>query len=319
MSKAKINKFIIRQIYKIFFISALMLIFMVNGNIKALENKILIKLNNEIITTVDISNEISYLKAFNKSIKELDNQKIISIAKNSIIKDRIKKIEIQKLTDNITIDQEYLKSMIKNAYLNIGLMNIDEFKNHLKYNDVNIEMVEEKLILDAYWKQIIFEKYKNKIKIDEKKIIDEITKRKNKFYNISEIVFNVEKNEKLNEKFNLIKQSINKNGFENTALIYGISETSKNGGNLGWINQSALSPKIENKLSFLNLGEVTEPITIPGGFLILKVNNIKNEQIEIDIDKEVKKVIDIKLNEQLNQFSTLYINKVKKNIIINEL
>ncbi len=319
MSKAKINKFIIRQIYKIFFISALMLIFMVNGNIKALENKILIKLNNEIITTVDISNEISYLKAFNKSIKELDNQKIISIAKNSIIKDRIKKIEIQKLTDNITIDQEYLKSMIKNAYLNIGLMNIDEFKNHLKYNDVNIEMVEEKLILDAYWKQIIFEKYKNKIKIDEKKIIDEITKRKNKFYNISEIVFNVEKNEKLNEKFNLIKQSINKNGFENTALIYGISETSKNGGNLGWINQSALSPKIENKLSFLNLGEFTEPITIPGGFLILKVNNIKNEQIEIDIDKEVKKVIDIKLNEQLNQFSTLYINKVKKNIIINEL
>ena len=318
MSKAKIDRFIIRQIYKIF-ISAFILIFIINENSKALENKILIKLNNEIITTVDISNEISYLKAFNESIKELDNQKIISIAKNSIIKDRIKKIEIQKLTDNMTIDQEYLKSMIENAYLNIGLINIDEFKNHLKYNDIDIKMVEEKLILDAYWKQIIFEKYKNKIKIDEKKIIDEINNRKNKFYNISEIVFNVEKNEKLNEKYNLIKQSINRDGFENTALIYGISETAKNGGNLGWINQSALSPKIENKLSFLNLGEFTEPITIPGGFLILKVNNIKNEKIEIDIDKEAKKVIDMKLNEQLNQFSNLYINKVKKNIIINEL
>ena len=199
MSKAKIDRFIIRQIYKIF-ISAFILIFIINENSKALENKILIKLNNEIITTVDISNEISYLKAFNESIKEIDNQKIISIAKNSIIKDRIKKIEIQKLTDNMTIDQEYLKSMIENAYLNIGLINIDEFKNHLKYNDIDIKMVEEKLILDAYWKQIIFEKYKNKIKIDEKKIIDEINNRKNKFYNISEIVFNVEKNEKLNEK-----------------------------------------------------------------------------------------------------------------------
>ena len=146
-----------------------------------------------------------------------------------------------------------------------------------------------------------------------------MSNRKNKFYNISEIMFSIEKNENFKEKLKTIKQSINNNGFENTALIYGISESSKNGGDLGWINGNALSSKIESELSILKVGEFTDPITIPGGFLILKVKNLKEESANIDIDKELQKVIDTKINEQLNQFSNLYINKVKKNIIINEL
>ena len=319
MSKAKTDRFIALNIYKIFFISILILTFLSDEFSKALENKILIKLNNEIITTVDISNEINYLKVFNENINELENEKILNIAKNSIIRDKIKKIEILKLTEKLSIDKEYLDLMIEDAYFKIGLASIDEFKSHLKNHDINIKIVEQKLILDAYWKKIIYEKYKNKIKIDKEKIINEITNRKNKFYNISEIIFNVEKNEKLEKKYYLIKESINKNGFENTSLIYSISESAKNGGRLGWVNQSALSTKIENELSLISLGEFTKPITIPGGFLILKINDLKEEQAEIDVDNEIKKVVDLKINEQLSQFSNIYINKIKKDIIINEL
>ena len=209
--------------------------------------------------------------------------------------------------------------MLKNAYLKIGLNSFDQFKTHLDYHDVKMNMVKEKITIDAYWKQIIYNKYIKKIKINKKKIINEVSNRKNKFYNISEIMFSIEKNENFKEKLKTIKQSINNNGFENTALIYGISESSKNGGDLGWINGNALSSKIESELSLLKVGEFTDPITIPGGFLILKVKNLKEESAKIDIDKEVQKVIDTKINEQLNQFSNLYINKVKKNIIINEL
>ena len=319
MSKAKIDRFIDLNIYKIFFTSILILTFFSSEFSKALENKILIKLNNEIITTVDISNEINYLKVFNENINELENEKILNIAKNSIIRDKIKKIEILKLTEKLSIDKEYLDLMIEDAYFKIGLASIDEFKSHLKNHDINIKIVEQKLILDAYWKKIIYQKYKNKIKIDKEKIINEITNRKNKFYNISEIIFNVEKNEKLEKKYYLIKESINKNGFENTSLIYSISASAKNGGRLGWVNQSALSKKIENELSLIKLGEFTKPITIPGGFLILKINDLKEEQAEIDVDNEIKKVVDIKINEQLSQFSNIYINKIKKDIIINEL
>ncbi len=319
MNIVKIDKFVSLLIYRIFFIIIIFSTFFNTKLSVALENKILIKLNNEIITTVDIAQEINYLKSFNNKILELDEQKIISIAKNSIIKQRIKKIEILKYTENLTIDQEYLDSMIKTAYLKIGINNIDQFKNYLEYNDVKIKTVEEKLIIDAYWTQIIYNKYKGKIKIDKKKIINEISNRKNKFYNISEIMFNVEKNENLNEKYNLVKQSINDNGFENTALIYGISESSKNGGDIGWINESAISPIIKAELFTIKKGEFTKPITIPGGFLILKVKDIKEENIKIDINEEIEKIIEIKTNEQLNQFSNLYMNKIKKNINIYEL
>ena len=319
MNIVKINKFVNQLIYNIFFIAIIISIFFNTKLSVALENRILIKLNNEIITTVDIAQEINYLKSFNKKILELDNEKIISIAKNSIVKEKIKKIEILKYTQNLTIDEKYLSSMIEGAYSKIGLNNIDQFKNYLDDNGVNIKMVEEKLIIDAYWTQIIYNKYKDKIKIDKKKIISEISSRKNKFYNISEIMFNVEKSENLNKKYKLIKQSISENGFDNTALIYSISESSKNGGDVGWINESAISTKIKVELYSVKKGEYTKPITIPGGFLILKVNDVKEENVKIDINKEVEKVIDIKTNEQLNQFSNLYMNKIKKNIYIHEL
>ncbi len=150
-------------------------------------------------------------------------------------------------------------------------------------------------------------------------MINEISNKKNKIYNISEIIFNVEKNEDLEKKYNLIKQSIIQDGFENTSLIYSISENAKDGGGLGWVNESALSPKIINELSLLKIGEFTNPVTVPGGFLILKINDLKEEQIDINNNKEIEKVIEVKMTEQLNQFSNIYINKIKKNIIINEL
>ena len=319
MSKVKINRFIIWNIYKILFISILILSVLSNETSKALENKILLKLNNEIITTVDISKEINYLKAFNKNINDLDNQKIISIAKNSLIKEKIKKIEILKYTEKLSIDKKYLDSMIEATYSKIGLNNIYQFKNHLKYYDVNMEKVEQKLTLDAYWNQIIYKKYKNKIKIDKNKISQEILNKKNKIFQLSEIVFDIKKNEKVKEKFNLIKKSIDNDGFKNAALKYSVSDTSKAGGDLGWINASAISSKILNNLSLINKNEYTKPIRVPSGFLILKINDVKKEKVQINIEEEIQKVINLKINEQLNQFSNLYINKVKKNIIINEL
>ena len=169
MNKAKTDNITNRIISKIVLILIIVFIFFNSKFSEALENKILIKLNNEIITTVDISKEINYLKAFNKNVDELDNQKIIKIAKNSIIKDRIKKIEILKRTKDLTIDDKYLNSMLKNAYLKIGLNSFDQFKTHLDYHDVKINMVKEKITIDAYWKQIIYNKYIKKIKINKKK------------------------------------------------------------------------------------------------------------------------------------------------------
>lgn len=299
----------------------IVLIIFIFSSIKldALENKILLKINNEIVTTIDIANEINYLKMVNKEIVYLDKITKIKIAKNSIIKNKIKKIELVKAGKKLEIKNQYLNEMIKNTYKNIGFNNLDDFTKYLDSQEIKIEMIEEKIIIDAYWNQMIYKKYKDKIKIDKEKILDEISNRKTKNYELLEIFFNVENKVNLNKKFNIIKESIEKNGFKNTALIHGTSDSAKDGGALGWINESAISKNILKKLSSIEIGEFTNPILVPGGFLILKISNIKESNIKIDTKKEVDKIVNIKINEQLNQFSNLYLNKVRKNVIVDEL
>ena len=163
------------------------------------------------------------------------------------------------------------------------------------------------------------QQHKDKLKVDRDKILKEISNKKVKKYQLSEILFDVGNKNKLEEKYNIIKKSISQNGFENTALMYGISDTSKNGGKLGWINETAISDKILNQISSLSIGGFTKPITVPGGFLILKIDNISEEQIKTDKEKEVEKIVNIKINEQLNQFSNLYLNKIKKDVILSGL
>ena len=299
--------------------STIIFLFSIINLAEALENKILFKINNEIVTTIDISNEINYLKATNKQINQLEKNTIIEIAKNSLIKDKIKKIELLKITKKLELEQDYLNLMIENFFSNLGLNNLEEFYNYLNYHEVEIGMVEEKITIDAFWKQLIYEKYKNQIKVDKEKILKEISNKKFKTYDLSEILFEEEKKDRLEQKYNLIKKSINLNGFENTALMYGMSDSAKNGGKIGWINENAISSKILEELLLIKIGEITKPIIVPGGFLILKINNIEEKEIQIDKNKEVEKIANIQINEQLNQFSNMYFNKVRKDIVVSEL
>ena len=302
-----------------YFTSFILFLFLDHNFALGLENKILLKIDREIITTVDIANEISYLQALNKKINELDQNTLISIAKNNLIKDKIKQIELLKNLNKLEIKPDHLKFLIKNIYLKIGLANLEEFKIYLKNNGLKIEMVEEKILIDANWKQFIYVRYKNQIKIDKKKIVQEIKNRKSKIYKLSEILFTLKGNDKLEIKYNLLNKSISEKGFENTALIYSVSDSSRKGGDLGWVNSNAISPKILKKLSLLNVNDHTDPIIVPGGFLILKIQDYKEEEIKYNIDKEIEKVVNSKVNEQLNVFSNLHINKLKKDITVNEL
>lgn len=302
-----------------YFTSFILFLFLDHNFALGLENKILLKIDREIITTVDIANEIGYLQALNKNINNLDQNTLISIAKNNLIKDKIKQIELLKNLNKLEIKPDHLKFLIKNIYLKIGLANLEEFKIYLKNYGLKIEMVEEKILIDANWKQFIYVRYKNQIKIDKKKIAQEIKNRKSKIYKLSEILFTLKVNDKLEMKYNLLKKSISEKGFENTALIYSVSDSSRKGGDLGWVNSNAISPKILKKLSLLNVNDHTDPIIVPGGFLILKIQDYKEEEIKYNIDKEIEKVVNSKVNEQLNVFSNIYINKLKKDIIVNEL
>ena len=301
-----------RFLLLIFFLS-------IQTSVFAFENEIIVKVDNKIITKIDIKNEAKYLSSLNPNLKNLKENDLFQIAKSSLIREKIKEIEISKM-DNIIINQDYLNNIISSIYQNIGFTNKNEFLNYLKIQNIDIEEIEKKISKEAVWNQLIYKKYKKKVKIDENKIKKEIENNKQftNSYLLYEITFNTEKKDDLQIIFEKIKKSIEINGFENTASIFSISDTSKVGGKLGWINENSISKKIVEEIKNLNDGEYTNPIQIPGGFLVLSVKEKKTLEQETDIEAEFSLKVKALTNQQLNQYSNIYFNKIKKNIKIYE-
>ena len=286
-----------------------------------IENKILIKIENEIITSLDIENEYKYLIALNPDIKRSNKEDIIKLSKRSILQERIKKIEINKNFNNPKIPEKFLKQIIQRLYKGIGFTSIEDFKKYLMNNNIDFENVKKKLEIEALWNELILIKFSSKIRIDEKELKERI-KNNNKFlksYLMSEIYFEISNIKELNNKFQEISKTIIEKGFDLAALKYSLSPTANIGGKLDWINKNSLKKNIRLAINDLKINDFTKPINVPGGFLILQINNIKNTKIEIDNEKEFKKLENYEKNNQLNQYSKIYFNKVKKDLEINEL
>ena len=302
----------------IFFIIFILLL--IPNSSYSIENRILFKINNEIITTYDLKKELKYLSLINPTIIKLDKNEIFEISQNSLIREKIKKIEIIKHVENIIINDDYTNQMIIETYSKIGLNSNTDFEKKLNNIGMSLNEFKEKLSIEALWNQLIYEKYKSKVRIDISKLKEEISlKETQKILNLSEIVFNVKKAEDYSTKLSKIIEDINNKGFENAALIHSVSETKSFGGNLGWINENSVSKNLREKINKMQIGEYSDPIIIQGGFLIIKINEIKKEKISLDIDEELNKLIQLKTNQQLNGFSNIYFNKIKKNLTIEKI
>ena len=295
------------------------LIFFAN-NAFSKENKIILKLNNEIITTVDILNEMKFLSIMNKEFENIEKNKKIEIAKNSLIRQKIKFIEISKFKENINLEDNIFENIVKSYFRNLKINSIKNLDTYLKKENLNIEFIREKISIDTFWNQLIYNKFSKNVKINKFEIEKNIkNKKEQKEYLLSEIVFAIDNNENLNEKTKLINKIIKEKNFSEAALNFSISDTSNNGGKLGWIKEEILNSKIKKEINITEVGKSTKPIVIPGGFLILNIENIRVTEKNIDEEKEIKNIIQEKTNDQLNRFSNIYLNKLKKNIQFNEI
>ncbi len=306
------------------FIILLMLNFNFLVKVYSIENKILLKIDNKIITSIDVFNETKYLMAINEKVNQMKQEDIYKISLNYLIKERIKKIEIEKnISGNkLDVNEDYLDELIKKSYTRKGFENIDDFKNHLTQYGIDISQIRNKILNETLWNELIYKKFSQKVVIDKTKLKNKVIEdndKEIKSFLLSEIVFKTSKNQSLNQKFDIIKKDINEKGFSNTALLHSISNSSVDGGDLGWISERSLNPKIKNKIKNLEIGNFTEPIIIPGGFLLIKLKEVKNEKIKYDVEKKLRELIRVTTNQQLNQLSNIYFDKVKKEINISEL
>ena len=286
---------------------------------KSQEIIIISKVGNDIVTNIDIENEKKYLLLLNDKLNQLSKRDFSILAKNSLIKEIVKKKEINK---SFKIKDEKIgNKIVKNFYTRIGFKNKNEFIEFLDKKKINFENLKEKLIIEAFWKRLIYIKFNNRIKIDEKSIEKDIINYYNslekKFeFNLSEIIIDVEKdiNIKKKEVFNYIDEF----GFKVAANKYSKSDTSKFGGEIGWIKSTRLTKKIKNNISKINIGEITEPIQTSNGYMFIKLNDKREIKEKLDLKSELKQQVEFEKNRQLNQFSLNYYKKLKKNTSIYE-
>ena len=308
-----LNKRTITLILIFFFIS--------NLSFSKIDLQILLKINNQIITTFDLEKESNYLLALNPKLKDLSKKDLFKLAKTSITKEIIKKSEITKYKD-LNLQNPQISNVLNNITRNLGFSNQSQFEVYLKDFDISIDELKKKIEIENEWKNLVYTKYSDSIKVDKVSLTNKIEKiSKEKFsieYNLSEIVFDKKQNITLEELSKKIYESIERNGFENTANLYSISDSSKVGGKIGWISKNNLSSEVRNKLNNLKINSYSNLIQINNNYLILKINDIKEVPIEIDKQKELDKMIMIETSKQLDKFSKVFYNKIKLNSKISE-
>jgi len=303
--------------YKTLFIKIILLIFIFSNTIlnvaKASKQVfIVLKVDNKIVTNINIEEEYKYLIALNPDLKNLKKKDAINIAKNSFLREKIKENELLKYYQLNQQNNKYLDQTFVSLYQKIGLKNEIEFQKYLSNFDLTVADVKKKLEIEILWNRLIYEKFNNQVEIDLEKIKKKISSNKiQKNYLLSEIHLDIAESKNIEKTYSLIKKSISEIGFKNTAIKYSKSDTSKLGGSIGWLSENQLSESILKEINKLNIGEITKPINIPGGFLILKIDKKENKEISVNLDEELNKRVTQEKNRQLNQLSLIYYNKIK--------
>ena len=300
----------------------LQFIISVNSN----EVKILYKVNDSIITNYDIIDEVNYLVSLNTNLTQLNKKQISLNAKNSLIREIIKKDEINKFYEvnyEEELKSEKINIIIKNFSEKIGFKSNQEFEDYLRIKNINIDDLKKKFIIERFWNQLIFDKYRNLVKIDKSKIennLEELIKNNSKIlsFNLSEIIFLEKNREAIEKKTQEILASIENIGFKDTAVLHSISESSKLGGEIGWINQNQISKKIFLEIKDLEIGEFSKPIIASSGIIFLKVNDKKKIDAQIDKKKEMERLLSFERDRILNEYSIIYYKEIENKAYVEK-
>ena len=307
---------------KILLISSTIFFFFISKTSYSQKVYILYTIDNNPITNVEINNEITYLKLFNKNLRSMDKEPLVIYATKSIIREKIKEVEVKKYF-KLGLNEEIVNQRINDLVARADIKNIEEFYQLLNNLNLEKDFIKKKLEIEILWNKLIFEKYKDKLSINEEKIQKDL---RYKIENQTEVIEEFKLYEilftgsttNIDTEFEKIIKSIDEIGFENTARIFSTSNSSSAGGEVGWVKKTQLADKIYQEIKNLKDNEISNIINAPSGRLILMIKERRASNEKLSFDEEYKKIINFEKNKQLNQFSTIYFKKVELNTAINE-
>ena len=306
------------------FLSILIAVFFISSN-KSFSQKVSIiyVVENTPITNIEINNEINYLLLINQELRKIDKKSLVQYASKSILKEKIKEIEVKKYFE-FGQNQKIINGNLNKLMSSLNIKNENEFNKLLAELNLSRNFLSKKIEIELIWNRLIYEMYKDKIIINEEKIKKNleinINDQSNKIdeFLLYEILFSPNTTSDLEIELSKIKKSINDVGFENTANIFSVSSSSKFGGKIGWVNTNQLSKTIIDTIQKLDLGTYSDPINVPTGKLILMIKDKRKVENNLSLEEELSKIITVEKNKQLNQFSSIYYKKVELDTKIYE-
>lgn len=295
----------------------LFLIINYSGKVEAkINNKIVLKVENQIITNFEIKNKI--LSSLLLSGEELNQDNIDKYKKevvNLLIDNKLKKIEVSKYG----IKKNDTKI---NSYLNKISPDILELKKNFSNNNIDFQLYLDEITIEFMWRDLIYKIYSKKIDINESVIdleIDDYIKNNSdiKELQISEIEIILDNKEQIEKKIIEVTNQIKLEGFENAALKFKNQYSTSLDSDLGWINEKSLSPDIYNILNKMKIGEVTQAIKKQNSVIFLKINDKRiSKSKDIDITELKKNLINKKKDEQFDLYSRSHLSKLRNSSLI---
>lgn len=312
----KFKKNLINVLLLIFFFISIF-----NNSFALSTNKIIVTVENQIVSSYELKNKIkTVLFLNNQSINQENIDSFKKQALKQLIDFKLKKNEVQKFNIQVN-DNEQVNNFFKNLSLKYQT-DTQGIKRIFKDNNLDFDLYFNEIKTEFDWQRLVFQKFGNKINLDEKEINDELSNfikiQKDFFeYKLAEIEIPLKNNSDDQLTIASVNKQINEIGFEKTALKYSISTSAMDGGNLGWINSKSLSEETLKILKNMNKGDLSKPIIQTNTATILKLLDKKITNVtETDLDKLRKQIINNKKNELLNLYSNNYLSKIKNNALI---
>ena len=304
---------------KVFFLF-LIYFTVVTESFSSFSNKIVVNVEDQIISSYELKNKIKTMLILNK--QEL-NQTNIDQTKNQALQNlinlKLKKTEVIKYS--ISPMKETVNNYLKNVSTSYNT-DLEGFKKIFLEKNLDFDLYLNDIKTELAWQNLIFQIYKSKVTLDEKEIDKELNQivlqQKNVLeYNLGEITVILEDFSKKNIKIKEVEDHLNAFGFERTAKKLSMSSSSVSGGNLGWINSKSLSKKISEVVKKMKIGQVSKPIIQADNLLFLKLIDKKMVKSEdINIDKLREQIINVKKNGILDLYSNNHLSKIKNKAFI---
>ena len=284
-------------------------------------SKIIIKVENEIITNFEIKNKIlSTLIISNQQINQNNINGLKKQSLDALILLKLKKIELNKY--NLVKNDKTVESNVNSYIKSISLNNKMDLEKIFQSNYIDFELFKQEIETEFMWQKLIYKIYSSKIDFDNKIIdqeVDQIINSQSDLeeFKLSEIEILTNNLQNENEEINKIQKQIKEIGFEMTAFKNSDSSSAINNGDIGWINSKSLSKDVYSQLAKLSIGEISEPIKRQNSILFLKIDDKKISKVkDIDKNKIRDNLISQKKNELFNLYSRSHLSKLKNTSLI---